>query len=113
MTDKRNITLTFTVSLSGEFLPLQIIYGGKTKACLPCGFEFPKGFWLTQNPKHWSNEQETMKLIKEIINPYVVKTRNRLELPETQRALVVWDVFKGQARPSEAGQLGGLSLPTF
>ena len=29
LTDKQNITLTFVVSLSGEFLPLQIIYGGK------------------------------------------------------------------------------------
>ena len=30
LTDKRNITLTFTISLSGEFLPTQIIYQGKT-----------------------------------------------------------------------------------
>ena len=29
-------------------------------------------------------------------SPYFVKTRNRLKLSETQRALVVWDVFKGQ-----------------
>ena len=30
LTDKRNITLTFVVSFTGEFLPMQIIYGGKT-----------------------------------------------------------------------------------
>ena len=30
LTDKRNIALSFVVSLSGEFLPMQIIYGGKT-----------------------------------------------------------------------------------
>ena len=35
LTDKRNITLNFVISLSGEFLPVQIIYGGKTKASLP------------------------------------------------------------------------------
>ena len=29
LTDKRNITLTFVVSFTGEFLPMQIIYGGK------------------------------------------------------------------------------------
>ena len=52
LTDKRNITLTFAVSLTGEFLPMQIIYGGKTKASLPRGFVFPKGFSLSQNPKH-------------------------------------------------------------
>ncbi len=71
--DKRNITLTFVVSLSGEFLPMQIIYAGKTKASLPRGFVFPKGFSLSQNPQHWSNETETLKLIDEIINPYVKK----------------------------------------
>ena len=59
LTDKRNITLTFVVSLSGEFLPMQIIYGGKTTVSQPRGFQFPKGFCLSQNPKHWSNEQET------------------------------------------------------
>lgn len=110
LTDKRNITLTFTVSLSGEFLPLQIIYGGKTKASLLRGFKFPKGFCLTQNPKHWSNEQETMKLIKEIINPYVVKTRNRLGLSETQWALVVWDVFKGQVTDKVKQMLTSLHI---
>ena len=44
LTDKRNITLTFVISLSGEFLPLQIIYQGKTKASLPRNFSFPKSF---------------------------------------------------------------------
>ena len=89
--DKRNITLTFVVSLSGEFLPMQIIYAGKTKASLPRGFIFPKGFSLSQNPQHWSNETETLKLVDEIINPYVI-----LGLASTQKALVIWDVFKGQ-----------------
>ncbi len=37
LTDKRNITLTFVVTLAGDFLPLQIIYQGKTTASLPRG----------------------------------------------------------------------------
>ena len=96
ITDKRNITLTFVVSLSGEFLPIQIIYAGKTTASQPRGFKFPKGFCISQNPKHWSNEQETLKLIDEVVNPYVVKKRSDLKLAETQKALMVWDAFKGQ-----------------
>jgi len=44
LTDKRNITLTFVISLSGEFLPLQIIHQGKTKASLPWNFSFPKSY---------------------------------------------------------------------
>ena len=51
---------------------------------------------MSQNPKHWSNEQETLKLIEDIINPYIIKKRAELKLPETQKALVIWDVFKGQ-----------------
>ncbi|KAL9954832.1 hypothetical protein ACROYT_G042413 [Oculina patagonica] len=71
LTDKRSITLTFVISLAGEFLPMQVIYQGKTKASLPRNFVFPKGFCLTQNPKHYSNEEETLKLIDSIINPYL------------------------------------------
>lgn len=44
LSDKRNITLTFVVSLAGEFLPMQIIYSGKTKQSQPRGFVFPKDF---------------------------------------------------------------------
>ena len=96
LTDKRNITLTFVVTLAGEVLPLQIIYSGKTQKSQPRGFSFPSGFIVSQNPKHWSNQQETLKLIEEIINPYLVKKRAELELPTAQKALVIWDVFKGQ-----------------
>ena len=96
LTDKRCITLNFVISLTNEFLPMQVIYGGKTKASLPRGFSFPKGFCVTQNPKHWSNEEETVKLVNEIINPYIVKKRKDLGLPDDQKALLVWDVFKGQ-----------------
>ena len=96
LTDKRNITLTFVISLAGEFLPMQVIYQGKTKASLPRNFVFPKGFCLTQNPKHYSNEEETLKLIDSIINPYLVQTRQQLKLPPTQKAILIWDVFRGQ-----------------
>ena len=110
LTDKRNITLTFVVSLSGEFLPMQIIYSGKTTASLPRGFIFPKGFSLSQNPKHWSNEQETIKLINEVINPYVVMKRIELKLSETHAALIIWDVFKGQMTPKVKETLSSLDI---
>ena len=29
--DKRMITATFSITLMGDFLPIQLIYGGKTK----------------------------------------------------------------------------------
>lgn len=84
LTDKRNITLTFTVTLSGKFFPLQIIYGGKADACHPRGFVFL--FSITHNPGHWSNKKETLKFINEIVNTYVVKTRKELGLDSAQKA---------------------------
>ena len=44
--DKRQITATFAISLSGEFLPIQVIYEGKTKRCLP-KYTFPASFEAT------------------------------------------------------------------
>lgn len=43
LSDKRNITLTFVVSLTGEFLPMQIIYAAKTKVN-HVALYFPKDF---------------------------------------------------------------------
>ena len=96
LADKRNITLTFVISLNGDLLPMQIIYQGKTKASQPRGFEFPRGFAVTQNPKHYSNELETLNLIEKIIQPYVAMKRKELNLLPIQKALLIWDVFKGQ-----------------
>ena len=109
-TDKRNITLNFVVTLAGEFLPMQIIYKGKTEASQPRGVKFPSGFLVTQNPKHWSNEAETLNLIEKIINPYVVRKRADLNLPADQKALIVWDVFKGQMTQPVLDKLESLNL---
>ena len=93
--DKRSITATFAVTLAGNFLPMQLIYGGKTEKSLP-RYKFPKGFSLSVNPKHFSNTAESIKLLNEIIVPYVKKQRLDLGLSPTQKALVIMDVFTGQ-----------------
>ena len=96
LSDKRNITLTFIITLAGDFLPLQIIYGGKTDRCHPRDFRFSSGFCISHNAKHWSNEEETIRLIDTIIVPYIVEKRSQLNHPATQKALVIWDVLRGQ-----------------
>ena len=58
LTDTRNITLTFVLTLLGEFLPMQVIYQGKTTASQPRGFQFPRGYAIYQSPKHYSNKME-------------------------------------------------------
>lgn len=107
LTDKRNITLTFVISFSGEFLPLQIIYQGKTKANLPRNFSFPKSFCVGQNTKHYSNEAETIGLIDFVINSYLMKKRKELGLSQSQKALLIRDVFRGQ-KMQKAGLLEAL-----
>ena len=95
MTDKRCITATFAVSLSGTFLPIQLIYGGKTKKSLP-RYKFPSSFSLSVNKTHYSNEKEALKFLREIILPYVEKVKTTMKLKPDQKALLIFDVFKGQ-----------------
>ena len=78
LTDKRNITLTFAVTFTGDFLPMQIIYGGKTDRSQPRGIVFPKGFCVTQNEKHWSSETEPSTLSrKSLILTSLINEKNR------------------------------------
>ena len=44
--DKRALTATFTITLDGNFLGMQLIYGGKTNESLP-RYQFPKEFSLS------------------------------------------------------------------
>ena len=71
------------------------IYGGKTTQSLP-RFQFPSGFSLSVNEKHYSNSNESIKFLKEIIIPYVKKERELKGLDVEQKALVIMDVFTGQ-----------------
>ena len=64
--DKRCITVTFVITLEEYFLPLQLIYSGKTKQSLP-RYKFSESFSLSVNPKHFSNNEESIKFIEEIV----------------------------------------------
>ena len=68
-TDKRNIIATFEITLSGNFLPMQLIYGGKAVQGLS-RFQFPNSFSLSVNKKHYSDTKEPPKFINEIIIPF-------------------------------------------
>ena len=57
--DKRAITVTFTISHDGDFLPVQLIYQGTTvQSLLP--FDFLHSFSLSMNPKHFINITEAL-----------------------------------------------------
>ena len=53
VSDKRMITGTFAISSDGQYLPIQLIYAGKTHGSIP-KVNFLKEFSLSANPKHFS-----------------------------------------------------------
>lgn len=92
---KEAITATFGATYANKFLPMQLIYKGKTQKSFP-RVDFPTSFSLSANEKHFSNTQESLKLLDEIIMPYVEKERDMLQLAHDQPALLIIDVFSGQ-----------------
>ena len=92
---KRQITASFCVNIVGDFLPVQLIYRGITDKCHP-KVKFPESFHITHSQNHWSNEDIVMEYLKKIIFPYIKSKRQALKLPENAKALLIFDVFKGQ-----------------
>ena len=96
--DKRQITALFCCTLQGDFLPMQLIYKGKTSWCHP-KFKFPPGWHITHAPKHWSTEETMVQYIHNIIFPYVELVREQIQ-NDNASALVIMDNFKGQVTDS-------------
>ena len=93
--DKRQITAVFAGSFTGDFLPPQLVYQGKTERCLP-QFQFPPDWNITFSPNHWSNELTMKEYLEQIILPYINKKRKDLKLVENHPALLIFDNFKAQ-----------------
>ena len=93
--DKRQITATFTVSMTGKFLPIQFIDEGKTARCFP-RFDFPADFSVTFSDNHWSNMEKSIELFEKVIFPYLEQTKASLKYPREQMSLIIMDTFKGQ-----------------
>ena len=66
------ITSMFCGNMMGEFLPMQLIYGGETNLCHPPQ-SFPSDWIVTHNKKHWSNEDTMTQYIEDIIMPFVAR----------------------------------------
>jgi len=90
--DKRQITAVICATLSGFFLPFQVIY---QTASLP-RYSFPDDWNVTYTPNHWSNEVKTLEYITKVILSYVEGKQTELNLQRDQPALVIYDEFKGQ-----------------
>ena len=97
--DKRQITAVFAGTLTGDFLPPQLIYKGKTPKCLP-PVDLPSDWHVTFSHNHWSNESSMRDYIDKIILPYVRNKREELKLHPAHPALVIFYKFTGQGTES-------------
>ena len=80
----------------GSFLPIQLIYKGKTDQCHP-HFNFPLDWNITYSPKHWSTQETMIQYVDNIIVPFVDTTREALG--EDKAAVIIMDNFKGHVTP--------------
>ena len=93
--DKRQITATFAISMSGEFLQIQVIYEGKTNRYLP-KYTFAASFDATFSENHWSNTERSLSSFNKIVFPYFKKVRKAKGCPDEQMSLIIMDTFKEQ-----------------
>lgn len=82
-------------ALSGDVLPPQVIYKGKTDAC-HAKYNFPDDWDVTHTENHWANKDTSFRYLDKIIVPNVNKVRDELDLPLRQKALIILDFFSAQ-----------------
>ena len=80
--DKRQITETFVISLTGNFLPIQLSYKEKTKRYLR-KFNFPSTFSLSYTENHLSNTKKSIVFFEQII--FLLLKMAKKEKMDTQK----------------------------
>lgn len=89
------IIATFACS---SFLPMQLLFSGKTSRCHP-NFELTPEFDVWHSPNHWANKEATIRFTSHVILPYMYinKVQQKMKLLSDYPALVTFDVFRGQS----------------
>ena len=93
---RKRITGTFRITMSAKFLPMQLTYQETTDRCLPKGVEFQDDWNVTYTAKLSSNKSKAIQHLQMVLFPYVEKKKVELKLPEDQKAILIFDVFKDQ-----------------
>ena len=94
--DKRQITAVFSDSMTGDFLPLQLVYQGKTIHCLP-QVNFPDDWHITYSENYWCNERTMKDYAHKVILPYIVNKRKELKLSLNHPSLLILTIIKHNA----------------
>ena len=91
--DKREVTAVVAASMTGDLLPLQMLYTGVTERCHPT-FNFPDKWNVWHSSNHWANESTTLCYIEKVLKPYLCQKKQELGLSDDTKALLLWDVFR-------------------
>ena len=91
----RRTTATFTVSVTGKLIAIQLIYEGKSPICLP-RFDFLADFNVTFSDNHWSNMKKSNELFEKVIFLYLKQAKASLKYRKEQMSLIIIDTFKGE-----------------
>ena len=93
--DKREITAVLAATATGQCLPPQLLYKGKTQRCHPV-VAFPTGWDIWHSSNHWSNEETMKRYLDTVMLPFISAQKKKFSFSSSQRALVIFDGFKGQ-----------------
>lgn len=77
--DKRQITAVFAGSLTGDYLPLRLMYNGTMQQCLPTVHFLPK-WHIACSQNHWPDQSTTRAYIENTLLPCHWKVE-RVEAP--------------------------------
>ncbi|EIW56579.1 uncharacterized protein TRAVEDRAFT_107282, partial [Trametes versicolor FP-101664 SS1] len=104
--EKWQMTLVVASSMSGNMLPFQSVWGGKTAESLPStkaarrneadalGFKYAHG-----DTRHWSSRETTKEWVLDIVDPYLAKVKvDNPDITENDHALLIdiWPVHIAQ-----------------
>jgi len=84
--DKRQITAVMCSALTGEVLPIQLVYEGKTKRYHP-PYDFPADWMISHSSNHWYNKETMIDYVKE---PYVNRRRDDLNLDSDHPSVAIF-----------------------
>ena len=96
--ERRSFTLVVGISMSGEVLPFQVVYTGKTPASLPTSSapnyirateELKFRFESSGNDTYWSTVKTMQSYVTNILVPYFESHCQRLGLPNQ---LCIWQI---------------------
>ena len=95
------ITKVTAISLVGDLVPYQLIFGGKTSAVFPSEVIPADGSFYSATPSHFANAATTLEFVSKIILPHVEANRRRriaqgksTQTEEERRwSILIWDNF--------------------